>query len=64
MPGTLLGSGDRSVNKTDKNIELSILVECQETINNNSRDFPGGPVAKTLPFQCRGPMLDPWSCRN
>lgn len=26
-----------------------------------SGDFPGGPVAETLPFQCRGPRLDPWS---
>ena len=23
--------------------------------------FPGGPVAKTLHFQGRGPGLDPWS---
>ena len=25
------------------------------------RDFPGGPVAKTLPSQCRGPGFNPWS---
>ena len=24
------------------------------------RDFPGGPVAKTLCSQCRGPRFDPW----
>ena len=23
------------------------------------RDFPGGPIAKTLSFQCRGPSLIP-----
>ena len=23
--------------------------------------FPGGPVAKTLPSQCRGPRFEPWS---
>ena len=23
-------------------------------------DFPGGPVAKTLHFQCRGPRFNPW----
>ena len=23
--------------------------------------FPGGPVAKTLLSQCRGPRFDPWS---
>ena len=25
------------------------------------REFPGGPVAKTLSSQCRGPRFDPWS---
>ena len=25
------------------------------------RDFPGGPVIKTLHFQCRGHGFDPWS---
>ena len=24
-------------------------------------DFPGGPVAKTLRSQCKGPRIDPWS---
>ena len=24
------------------------------------RDFPGGPVAKTLRSQCRGPGFDSW----
>ena len=24
-------------------------------------DFPGGPVAKTLCSQCRGPRFNPWS---
>ena len=23
-------------------------------------DFPGGPVANTPRFQCRGPGFDPW----
>ena len=26
-----------------------------------SQDFPGGPVVKTLSFQCRGPGFNPWS---
>ena len=26
-----------------------------------NRDFPGGPVAKTLRSQCRGPRFNPWS---
>ena len=27
----------------------------------NNRDCPGGPAAKTLCSQCRGPRFDPWS---
>ena len=27
----------------------------------NMGDFPGGPVAEALCFQCRGPGFDPWS---
>ena len=27
----------------------------------NDKDFPGGPVAKTLYPQCRGLGFDPWS---
>ena len=26
----------------------------------NVREFPGGPVVRTLSFQCRGPGFDPW----
>ena len=26
-----------------------------------ARDFPGGPVAKTARFQCRGPGFHLWS---
>ena len=25
------------------------------------REFPGGPVARTPRFHCRGPVFDPWS---
>ena len=25
-----------------------------------TRDFPGGPVVKTLSFQCREHRFDPW----
>ena len=28
---------------------------------NNLGNFPGGPVAKTPCFQCRGSGFDPWS---
>ena len=29
--------------------------------NRRWREFPGGPVVRTLCFQCRGPGFDPWS---
>ena len=29
-------------------------------LKNGKRDFPGGPVAKTLCPHCRAPTLDPW----
>ena len=29
--------------------------------SSNPRDFPGGPVVRTLHVQCRGPKFDPWS---
>ena len=32
------------------NLQLEILLK---------RDFPGGPVAKTLSSQCKGPRFDP-----
>ena len=31
------------------------------TKENASRDFPGGPVAKTPCSQCRGSGFNPWS---
>ena len=30
-------------------------------VKTTRRDFPGGPVVKTLSFQCRGHRFDPWS---
>ena len=30
-------------------------------LEKETRDFPGGPAAKTLSSQCRGPRFDPWS---
>ena len=31
------------------------------TVKTTSRDFPGGPVAKTTHFQCRGPRFNSWA---
>ena len=35
----------------------SLLVQVKKPV---PRDFPGGPVVKTLHSQCRGPRFDPW----
>ena len=29
--------------------------------NHNEKDFPGGPVDKNPPAQCKGHKFDPWS---
>ena len=38
---------------------------CQDSFHSSklsrSQDFPGGPVAKTLSSQCKGPGFNPWS---
>ena len=34
---------------------------CWEGLKTQVRDFPGGPGVKTLCFQLRGSVLDPWS---
>jgi len=31
------------------------------TVKTASRDFPGGPVAKTTHFQCRAPSFSSWA---
>ena len=36
------------------------LIEADD-IKKRWRDFPGGPVARTLHSQCRGPRFVPWS---
>ena len=33
----------------------------KRTLKIGGRDFPGGPVAKALHSQCRGPGFNPWS---
>ena len=32
-----------------------------ERLKGKNWDFPGGPMVKTLRFQCRGCGFDPWS---
>ena len=32
----------------------------QSHLRKQEKDFPGGPVAKTLPSQCKGPRFDSW----
>ena len=40
---------------------IDICYNIGESQKHCSRDFHGGPVAKTLGSQCRGPGFDPWS---
>ena len=34
---------------------------CVCVFQSGERDFPGGPVVKTLCFHCQGPWFSPWS---
>ena len=38
-----------------------LLKDKFDSLIKNCWDFPGGPVAKTLSSQCKGPRFDPWS---
>ena len=51
---SLAKKGEESILFLIKNIILAL-----EVIVYTVRDFPGGPVAKTLSSQCRGPGFDP-----
>ena len=33
----------------------------RELLKTADKDFPSGPVFKTVPFQCKGCGFDPWS---
>jgi len=47
---------------SDKGLISQIHKEfIQTSKKQTTRDFPGGPVARTPRSQCRGPRLDPWS---
>ena len=57
---------------TEETQEIELLSEMAQDItldnifiSKQNRDYPGGPVAKTLPFQCKGPWLIPgWRTRS
>ena len=56
----------KAENKLKKRKNLGMLDNLQRMEGKavhfkNSEDFPGGPVARTLCSQCRGPRFDPWS---
>ena len=38
-----------------------IAVQSRKNEKERVRDFPGGPVVRTLPFKCRGQGFNPWS---
>jgi len=45
----------------EREFDKSIPSSKSLCFKNDHRDFPGGPVAKNLSSQCRGPGFDPWS---
>lgn len=47
---------------TSNSLELSKDTDCSPilAIKNKLRDFPSGPIVKTLCFQCKEHRLDPW----
>ena len=47
-----------ALSRGDKVSEISQILLCQKSL---VWDFPGGPVAKILCYQWRGPGFDPWS---
>ena len=47
----------KCMNNTPGKLEMTTSVSQK----GNSRDFPGGPVAKTPHSQCSGPGFNPWS---
>ena len=54
-----LNKATMNVYKTKR--ETGTLTRYLKIIRNYCWDFPGGPVAKTLHFQCRGSGFNPWS---
>ena len=40
---------------------LNFMIYCISLKKKSREDFPGGPVGRTMRFQCRGPGFDPWS---
>ena len=52
--------------KSKKTLKSSAVLNASDLLMHSSRktnegDFHGGPVAKTLHSQCRGPGFDSWS---
>ena len=53
-----------SITLAHVNVSISYYYKRYSSISPNKServwDFPGGPVVKTLRFQCRGPGFEPW----
>ena len=45
--------------ETGRATESFVCYHSVQQTNKEKRNFPGGPVSKTLCFQCRGPRFDP-----
>ena len=42
-------------------MDVEIIIKSEISQREKDRDFPGGPVAKTVCSPWRGPGFDPWS---
>ena len=49
------------VSGTENRVHIMQMVCLINSTEAYYQDFPGGPVAKTLNLQRRGPRFDPWS---
>ena len=44
---------------SDFTFTFTFTFKIERVLKTSSKDFPGGPVVKTLNFQCRGPGSNP-----
>ena len=61
MLSTSLSTSTGPVVRIWKQLGGDLSLQASTIRNTDSGNFPGGPVAKTLSYQCRWPGFDPWS---
>ena len=61
MLSTSLSTSTGPVVRIWKQLGGDLSLQASTIRNTDSGNFPGGPVAKTLSYQCRWPGFNPWS---